>query len=179
MKMNYNKRAMRAQSAMEYLMTYGWAILIIAVVLGALFSLGVFSSSSLLGTSCIAYSGYTCLNPVLHGGTFNAIIGQATGTSWITANVIFVGYGVGASGLTTNSFASSTATYVQTIAPFASGQTASLSLTGYLSATPNTFTAFPTAVGTSQTGTIWVCYATSGSACANMAQIATVNVKAS
>jgi hypothetical protein len=31
---------------MEYLMTYGWAILIIAVVLGVLFQLGVFSSSS-------------------------------------------------------------------------------------------------------------------------------------
>jgi len=36
----------RLQSAMEYLMTYGWAILIIAVVLGALFQLGVFNSSS-------------------------------------------------------------------------------------------------------------------------------------
>ncbi|MCL5430224.1 MAG: LamG domain-containing protein [Candidatus Marsarchaeota archaeon] len=36
----------RAQSAMEYLMTYGWAILIIAVVLGALFQLGVFSSAN-------------------------------------------------------------------------------------------------------------------------------------
>jgi hypothetical protein len=30
----------KAQSAMEYLMTYGWAILIIAVVLAALFALG-------------------------------------------------------------------------------------------------------------------------------------------
>jgi hypothetical protein len=37
---------MKAQSAMEYLMTYGWAILIIAVVLGVLFQLGVFNSSS-------------------------------------------------------------------------------------------------------------------------------------
>ncbi len=36
----------RGQSAMEYLMTYGWAILIIAVVLGALFQLGVFSAST-------------------------------------------------------------------------------------------------------------------------------------
>ena len=35
----------KAQSAMEYLMTYGWAILIIAVVLGALFELGVFSGT--------------------------------------------------------------------------------------------------------------------------------------
>ena len=37
----------RAQSAIEYLMTYGWAILIIAVVLGALFGLGFFNSASL------------------------------------------------------------------------------------------------------------------------------------
>ena len=37
----------KSQSAMEYLMTYGWAILIIAIVLGALFSLGVFSLSNL------------------------------------------------------------------------------------------------------------------------------------
>ena len=34
------------QSAMEYLMTYGWAILIIAVVLGALFQLGIFNLST-------------------------------------------------------------------------------------------------------------------------------------
>ena len=40
------KTARKLQSAMEYLMTYGWAILIIAVVLGALFQLGVFNSSS-------------------------------------------------------------------------------------------------------------------------------------
>ena len=40
------RKRTKAQSAMEYLMTYGWAILIIAVVLGALFQLGVFNSSS-------------------------------------------------------------------------------------------------------------------------------------
>lgn len=40
-------RKLGLQSAMEYLMTYGWAILIISVVLGALFQLGVFSGSSL------------------------------------------------------------------------------------------------------------------------------------
>jgi hypothetical protein len=39
-------KGIKLQSAMEYLMTYGWSILIIAVVLGALFQLGVFSSSS-------------------------------------------------------------------------------------------------------------------------------------
>jgi hypothetical protein len=39
-------RNSKLQSAMEYLMTYGWAILVIAVVLGVLFQLGVFSASS-------------------------------------------------------------------------------------------------------------------------------------
>jgi len=37
------KASSKAQSAMEYLMTYGWAILIISVVLAALFQLGVFN----------------------------------------------------------------------------------------------------------------------------------------
>ncbi len=37
----------KAQSAMEYLMTYGWSILIIAVVLAALFELGVFGNGAL------------------------------------------------------------------------------------------------------------------------------------
>jgi hypothetical protein len=44
---NDMKNAFRLQSAMEYLMTYGWAILIIAVVLGVLFQMGVFNSSSM------------------------------------------------------------------------------------------------------------------------------------
>ncbi len=36
--------SLKAQSAMEYLMTYSWAILIIAVVIAGLFALGVFNS---------------------------------------------------------------------------------------------------------------------------------------
>ncbi len=40
-------KTLALQSAMEYLMTYGWAILIIAVVLGALFGLGFFNSANL------------------------------------------------------------------------------------------------------------------------------------
>ncbi len=40
------QRRSSAQSAMEYLMTYGWAILIIAVVLAVLFQLGVFSGGN-------------------------------------------------------------------------------------------------------------------------------------
>jgi len=42
-KKHLGKASAKAQSAMEYLMTYGWAILIISIVLAALFQLGVFN----------------------------------------------------------------------------------------------------------------------------------------
>ena len=39
--------ALKSQSAMEYLMTYGWAVLAIAIVIIALFQLGVFGGNNL------------------------------------------------------------------------------------------------------------------------------------
>jgi hypothetical protein len=57
----------RSQSAMEYLMTYGWAILIIAVVLAALFSLGLFSPSG--ATGCISNPGFLCQTMVFSSNT--------------------------------------------------------------------------------------------------------------
>ncbi|MDE1851375.1 MAG: LamG domain-containing protein [Candidatus Micrarchaeota archaeon] len=41
----------RLQSAMEYLMTYGWAILAIAIVMVSLYSLGIFNIGSLQPTA--------------------------------------------------------------------------------------------------------------------------------
>ncbi|MDE1865549.1 MAG: hypothetical protein KGH94_02835 [Candidatus Micrarchaeota archaeon] len=52
---------LRQQSAMEYLMTYGWSILIIAIVIAALFVLGVFNGTGSGGASaCVALSGWQC-----------------------------------------------------------------------------------------------------------------------
>jgi hypothetical protein len=42
--------AMKAQAAMEYLMTYGWAILIVIIVAAALYALGVFNPATWTGT---------------------------------------------------------------------------------------------------------------------------------
>ncbi|MDE1828440.1 MAG: hypothetical protein KGH65_04740 [Candidatus Micrarchaeota archaeon] len=78
-------KSLKIQSAMEYLMTYGWAILIIAVVLGALFSLGIFNSGSLLGTSCVAAPGFLCQNPFISNVVSNNLsvtIGQSTGSTF-------------------------------------------------------------------------------------------------
>ncbi|MBE5728988.1 YncE family protein [Candidatus Parvarchaeota archaeon] len=43
----------RSQSALEYMMTYGWAILIIVIVAVVLYSMGIFSPSSFLSFSGI------------------------------------------------------------------------------------------------------------------------------
>ncbi|MCL5106281.1 MAG: YncE family protein [Candidatus Marsarchaeota archaeon] len=59
----------KAQSAMEYLMTYGWAILIIAVILAALDILGVFNGSAFISSSCLSTPGYLCSSPVMVANT--------------------------------------------------------------------------------------------------------------
>lgn len=43
---------------MEYLMTYGWAILIIIIVVAVLFSLGVFNPSTYTQTTATGLSGF-------------------------------------------------------------------------------------------------------------------------
>ncbi len=50
----------KLQSAMEYLMTYGWAILILAIVLAALYGLGVFNASKFLGSQCLLQARFSC-----------------------------------------------------------------------------------------------------------------------
>lgn len=60
------KVAVKSQSAMEYLMTYGWSILIIAVVLGTLYTLGVFSAFNLGPSTCVSSTGFLCQNPTIN-----------------------------------------------------------------------------------------------------------------
>ena len=47
----------KSQSALEYMSTYGWAILIIVIVAGVLYSLGIFNPSSSAGTTVTGFSG--------------------------------------------------------------------------------------------------------------------------
>jgi hypothetical protein len=49
----------KAQAAMEYLMTYGWAILIVIIVFAALWALGVFNPSTWSGSSAAGFSGFS------------------------------------------------------------------------------------------------------------------------
>lgn len=71
----------KAQSAMEFLMTYGWAILIMLVVVGVLFMLGVFNPQTASPNSCILPAGFSCYGYAIRdAGVLVIDIGQATGS---------------------------------------------------------------------------------------------------
>ncbi len=50
----------KAQAAMEFLMTYGWAILVVLIVIGALAYFGVLNPQRLLPERCIFQTGINC-----------------------------------------------------------------------------------------------------------------------
>jgi hypothetical protein len=136
------KASSKAQSAMEYLMTYGWAILIIAVVLAVFFQLGVFNSS--LPNACLASSGYYCQNPTLSTtGVLNLTIGQATGQTLYSTYVLFDPSGA--------SLSQSASAYIGTLQ---SGQAVNINIK-----LPNT-PPYPQSytIGTTLTGYIYLAY---------------------
>ncbi len=50
----------RAQAAMEFLMTYGWAILVVLVVIGALASMGIMNPQKIIPNKCNTPVGMAC-----------------------------------------------------------------------------------------------------------------------
>ena len=164
---------MKAQSAMEYLMTYGWAILIISVVLASLFSLGVFNAGALLSTTCLPLAGYTCTSPLLHGGSMFVTVGQATGSAW--SNTVYYYDPTGTTGCSLDPVVSATGSTVPN--SVWNGLSLSTGFSNTIVFTGDT-TIFPTAAssGTSYSGTVWVSYNTPS--VANLCvQVATISLK--
>lgn len=56
---------MKGQAAMEYLMTYGWAILLLVIVLSVLFASGIFTPSQFVREECSFTPDLTCLSAQL------------------------------------------------------------------------------------------------------------------
>ncbi len=80
----------RAQSALEYLMTYGWAILIIVIVGAALFALGVFNPSENTGMQVKGLSNFHIDDAALtQQGNLTLILGVKTGR---TTQVLDINY---------------------------------------------------------------------------------------
>ena len=72
----------KAQAAIEYLSTYWWAILIIAVSAATLYTLGVFNTAKYVSTTCVLPSKLNCLGATLaYNGNLLVNIGQSAAPS--------------------------------------------------------------------------------------------------
>lgn len=85
------KRSVRGQAALEYLMTYGWAILVIMVVGVALWQMGLFSQPAIV-PGCRGFSQIRPLDSKLtSGGLLTVFIQNEAGTrlnvSTVTATI--------------------------------------------------------------------------------------------
>ena len=59
----------RGQAAMEFLMTYGWALLVVLVAIGALAFFGVLDPGKFLPASCTLFPGLGCNDFKIDGST--------------------------------------------------------------------------------------------------------------
>ncbi len=71
----------KAQSALEYMMTYGWAILIIVIVAAVLYSLGIFSPSSSAGNTITGFAPFVGLAATCNSTGFYLKLGNNAGAS--------------------------------------------------------------------------------------------------
>lgn len=69
----------KAQAAMEFLMTYGWAILVVLAAIGALAYFGVLSPDRFLPEKCTLPSGVACLDFTYSGSAIVMSIQNGAG----------------------------------------------------------------------------------------------------
>ena len=86
--MKNQKLKLKGQSAIEYVLTYGWAIIIMSTAAVVLWQFGVFSFASMGGSG---YSGFGEVNPVgfsyKANGTFECILTNDAGGAVLIDNV--------------------------------------------------------------------------------------------
>ena len=71
--------APKAQAAMEFLMTYGWAILVVLVVIGALAYFGVLNPTNVLPEKCFFQVGLECNQHQFKSASATLLIKNALG----------------------------------------------------------------------------------------------------
>lgn len=79
----------RAQAALEFLTTYGWAFIVILVMIGALAYFGVLSPSKVTPSRCIIEAGFTCKDFLITSAAVNISImnGKGEGLTLNSVNV--------------------------------------------------------------------------------------------
>jgi len=81
----------KAQAAMEFLMTYGWAILVVLAAIAALAYFGVLSPAKFLPEKCILEPGFLCEGYKVETSKITLIISNTVEGRTVTINSITVG----------------------------------------------------------------------------------------
>ncbi|MCF7871767.1 hypothetical protein K9L97_01925 [Candidatus Woesearchaeota archaeon] len=64
----------RGQAALEFLTTYGWAFMVILVMIGALAYFGVLNPQNLIPDQCAITSGFSCRDTLLNTTTISLLV---------------------------------------------------------------------------------------------------------
>jgi len=81
----------KAQAAMEFLMTYGWAILVVLLAIAALAYFGVLNPGKYLPSSCTLGSGLSCNDFKVETNTVTLVITNGMGEDLNPFNVTIAG----------------------------------------------------------------------------------------
>ncbi len=94
--------ARKGQAAMEFLMTYGWAILAAVIVIGVLASFGVFSPSKYVPTSCTLTAPFGCDKNQVSATTTQVqlVVRNGGGESMDVLSISLSGCGIDTTGYT-------------------------------------------------------------------------------
>ncbi len=77
----------KGQAAMEFLMTYGWALLVVLVAIGALAFFGVLNPGQFLPSSCTITPGISCDDFVASTTEVDLILRNGMGAALNSVNV--------------------------------------------------------------------------------------------
>jgi len=82
-------KSRKAQGALEYLMTYGWALLIIVIVGGALYALDVFNPASQTGLRVDGLANFQVIDAALDNAAFAIEVGSRAGKAITVTDIDF------------------------------------------------------------------------------------------
>ena len=86
-----NKKEKKSQAAMEFLMTYGWAILVVLAAIAALAYFGVLSPEKFLPEKCIIQPGIACVSHKVDPSKVTLVLSNGLGRTMIVNSIDVAG----------------------------------------------------------------------------------------